>query len=69
MTTKTTYVVQSYLPKAGRWMDEYANLTFNERAEADEILSDVAPFSWHRMRIVRRVTTVVDTVLDEEQNV
>lgn len=66
MTTKTTYVIQEYWPKAGRWMEF---LTSNERSEADETFSDVAPFSLNPMRMVQRVTTVVDTVLDEEENV
>ena len=67
MTTKTTYVVQEYWPKAGRWMDTYTALTFNERSEAEEILADVAPYSHRSMRIVQRQTTVEDAVISAEE--
>lgn len=62
---KTLYIIQVWWPNAGKWRDEVAAFSAEEFAEAQEGFTAVRRLWPHRQfRLVRRVTTVTDTVID-----
>ncbi len=62
---KALYIIQVWWPTAQEWRDDAAAYPADELAEAKECLAMMREMRPHRQsRLVRRVTTVTDTVID-----